>query len=350
MRRQISSRAKRVKQRLEDRFERHVVKTRADSMALSIPGLFRPATIYAMEMALGGDRLTKTVEDHFRRIGQPDLHLTDPGRGADLFMQALGINVEIVKGGPENIPKEGPVLVVGNHPHGILEVMAGAAEVLKVRKDCKVLVNYSIAHNRLFGHFCLPIDMRGTDKAERVNMRSAATFRQYLKRGGVGVIAPAGAIADRKHLGEKATDWEWRTSAAKWARQTGATVVPIYCDSENGLLFHIASKLSMPLRIGMIYYQNWRMRRRTLKIAIGDPISPETLQGFPTAKEATEYLRQTTYAMENDVAQLIAASAPPKKLGARARIKARVDRVRRPRRSGAADQDRRAGSSGGLRY
>ncbi len=348
MKRHISNRARRVVERLEDRFERHVVNKRADSMSLSVPGLIRPAAVYALEMAFGGDRMTRHVQRHFKRIGRPDIHISDPQAGAELFMEALGIKLEIVEGSHENFPKEGPVLVVGNHPHGILEVMAGATQVLRVRDDVKVMVNLSVAHNPLFGHFCIPMDLRGTPKAERANLRAAAQFRAHMKKGGVGVIAPAGAIADRKKLKQRATDWEWRTTAAKWARQTGATVVPIYCDSENEMLFHVASKLSMSLRMGLIYFQNWRLRNRVLKIAIGDPITPEVMQAFPTSVEATEFIRAETYRLErryhgdsgniDDV-----RTTRPKAL------------KKQPRPSGKRhaqrdDQGLRAGSNGGLRY
>jgi len=284
--------------RLQKRFEMHIQRTRCDSMALTPPGLHRQLAIYVLEMLLGGDRITRRVMRHIGETGARDLLARHPERVAGIFLEAMGVAVDMRSGSHRNFPVSGPLVVVGNHPHGILEIMALAAEIGKVRSDVKALVNLSIAHHPLYADYCLPIDFRETAEAARVNLRSAAAFRAHIKQGGVGLIAPAGSISDRKSLTEKASDDPWQTSAAKWARQAGATVVPAYCGSENPILFHIATKISMTLRRGLIYHQNWLLKDVTLPIAIGDPVTPEVMNAFATAREATEFLRAATYALD----------------------------------------------------
>jgi putative hemolysin len=181
----------------------------------------------------------------------------------------------------------------------MIDAMIGADVIMQIRKDLKVLANFSLLSNPVCGPYLAPIDFRGGRNADTFNLRSIAAFRQHLKAGGAAFVAPAGAIATREDLNAAATDSEWRTSAAKWARSAKATIVPMYIEGDNSPLFHLASRLNIILRLGVLALENFRLRRSVRNIAIGAPISPETLNAFPTAVEATEFMRERTYALQD---------------------------------------------------
>ena len=49
-----------------------------------------------------------------------------------------------------NIPKEGPVVVVANHPHGMVDGMILAELIGRTRLDYRVITSYSIHYTKLY--------------------------------------------------------------------------------------------------------------------------------------------------------------------------------------------------------
>ena len=87
-----------------------------------------------MERILGLHRLGKIYD---RRPLK-----TIPKDFLDYTLEALGVsNVVENEENLDEIPKEGPLLIVANHPLGGLEGMALAQEILKIRPDLQVLTN-----------------------------------------------------------------------------------------------------------------------------------------------------------------------------------------------------------------
>jgi putative hemolysin len=294
------------KEGLEDRFARFVHRTRTDSYCLSTPGVARQVLIYCLEMLLCGDRLTRKALAVHRDAPSPEGYLGPLSAGQ--VLAAHQIEYRIKAGSTAYIPKTGPVMFVGNHPHGMIDAMIGADVIMQVRKDLRVLANFSLLSNPVCGPYIAPIDFRGGRNADGYNLRSIAAFRQHLKVGGACFVAPAGAIATREDMSETATDGEWRTSAAKWARSAKATIVPMYIEGENSALFHLASKTNMVFRLGVLALENFRLRQSVRNIAIGAPISPETLSAFPSAVEATAFMRERTYALRDMIRSSEAAA------------------------------------------
>jgi putative hemolysin len=272
---------------LEDRFQEFVHRTRTDSF-------------YGLEMLICRDRMTRIALAAHRGKPAPEGYLSPIT--ATQFLEAHGIAYEIAEGALDNIPAFGPVLIVGNHPHGIVEAVIAAAAIEQVRKDLLALANYSLLSNPICGPYIAPIDFRQGPNAERFNLRSVTRFRNHIKAGGAGFIAPSGAVATRLELAKTATDAEWQSSAAKWARIHNATVVPVYIEGDNSALFHLASRLNPVFRLGVMALENYRLRNSRRRGAIGAPISPDELKAFATPIEATRFLRERTLALRDKLA------------------------------------------------
>lgn len=279
-------------EQLEERFQQFVHRTRTDSFCLSTPGLHRQFAIYCLEMLVCGDRLTRAALAAHHGKPRPEGYLSPISAGQ--FLEAHQITYDIAVGSLDRIPKTGPVLFIGNHPHGVIEVMIGAALAMQVRKDILALANFSLLSNPVCGPYIAPIDFRAGRNAEKFNLRSVIRFRNHIKSGGAAIIAPSGAVATRSELSKTATDAEWQPSAAKWARLYDATVVPFYFEGDNSALFHLATKMNMVFRLAVLALENYRLRKSHRRVAIGAPISPEVLKSFPTAIEATRFLREQT--------------------------------------------------------
>ena len=295
--------------RLEERFERFVQRTRTDSYALSVPGLPGQVAVYCLEMLMCQDHFTQKAMDAWK--GQPPPEGCRSAISPGQFLQAHGITYEVLVGSSDFVPRYGPAIVVGNHPYGIIEVIMCFDLVMQARNDPIVLANYCFYSNPLVKPYIAPIDFRGTHRSAKMNLQSTVQFRDHVRNGGIGLMAPSGTVATRDDLSKSATEPEWSTSAARLAMNHNATVVPMCCEGEASTLFHLASKIGTAPRLAVMMLENYRLRKRHLRVAVGPPVSPKTLRSFDSAAAATQFLRGQVDGLRAALAAKTGSAAPP---------------------------------------
>jgi putative hemolysin len=215
----------------------------------------------------------------------------------EAVLDAFDIDVKIRAGGVTNIPKEGPVLIVGNHPFGIVDGMVAASVINRHRGDIKIVAHKGISGLSEFARYFLPIDFDGSKEARNTNVDSIRKFKTHLEDGGVGVIFPAGAVSTRKPLWKKNADPPWQPSAAKWAKQFNCTVVPIFIDGNCGPFFQFVSQFSMTLRLSALLYENSKLIGTEIGMRIGEPIDLKSLPEDWDATQTTQFLREKVYGL-----------------------------------------------------
>lgn len=173
--------------------------------------------------------------------------------GSLIFRRLYGINVI----GFENIPREGGVLLLGNHISWIDWALVQIACPRAIRF---VMIRsiyeqwYLKPFFKIFG--VIPISAGNSKKSlQQVN--------EYLKKGEVVCIFPEGAISRTGHLGEFKTGYE------RAVEDVDALIVPFYLHGLWGsqLSYSKSEKLRNNTSEGV---------KRGIKIAFGEPISIET--------------------------------------------------------------------------
>ena len=262
--------------------------------------------IRLVEKATGQPRL-KRMYLHNQRFPRPD----------ETFWQAavrsLSLDVRYDPDALAAIPKAGPVVVVANHPYGVLDGIVISWLVSKVRSDFVVLTNAILMRAPEVNGFILPIDFSETEEAQRTNLASRAAARAQLERGGVVVVFPAGAVStapDRLGL-KPAVDGRWQPFVSQLIQRSKAVVVPIWFGGQNSRLFQIASHLSYTLRISLIFHEVRSRIGTSLPVAIGAPIPFAAIAGIKDRQALADDLRARVYAM----AALAPAPAKPRRPG-----------------------------------
>jgi putative hemolysin len=172
-----------------------------------------------------------------------------PRSGEDFWQAAvrsLELDVRYDAHALAAVPKTGPVVFVANHPYGVLDGIAMAWLVSKVRPDFLILTHIVLTRAPEAAGFILPVDFSGAEGAEKTNLASRAAARAHLARGGAVVVFPAGAISTTPDkLGLKpAVDGRWQPFVSQLIQRSKATVVPIWFGGQNSRLFQIASHVS----------------------------------------------------------------------------------------------------------
>ncbi len=230
-------------------------------------------------------------------------HRNAPVPGESFFHSAvrrLALTVVYDPAALDAIPKTGPVVVVANHPYGVLDGIVISWLIEKVRGDFLVLTHSLLLRAPEVRPYLLPVDFSGTDEATRTNLRSRAAARDHLARGGCVVVFPAGAVSTAPdRLGRlPAVDAPWQPFAAQLVQRARATVVPVCFTGQNSRLFQVASHVSQTLRLSLIFHEVKNRIGTDLPVAIGAPIPFDDLQRCHGRGDLATELRRRTYALQ----------------------------------------------------
>lgn len=173
-------------------------------------------------------------------------------------------------------PREGPLVVVANHPFGILDGIVMCALMERVRPDFLVLTNAVLMRAPEMRERMLPVDFADTPQARRLNVESRAKALDHVARGGCVVIFPAGAVSTSPDRwgARAALDGPWSPFAARLVRHGKASVLPVFFPGQNSRLFQIASHIHPNLRLGLFFHE---VRRR---IGAPFPVAIRDVAGF----------------------------------------------------------------------
>lgn len=215
-------------------------------------------------------------------------------------IRLLDVSIVLDHHALDAIPKTGPLVIVANHPYGVLDGIAICWLMEKVRKDFLVLTHAALLRAPEARPYLLPVDFSGTEEALAANLETRKAARTHLDQGGAIVVFPAGAISTSPDkLGRApAIDWPWQPFTAQLIQRSQATVVPIFFQGQNSRLFQVASHISSTLRLALIFKEVRDRIGTSLGISIGAPIAPQTIAQFNDRSALTQYLRDTTYALE----------------------------------------------------
>lgn len=184
----------------------------------------------------------------------------------------------------ERIPKEGPAIIVSNHPIGSLDGLALLQLVSEVRSDVKVVANELLYALKPLRPLLLPVDnMNGNTRRENIQ-----NIESHISTGGALIIFPAGEVS---RLGTKGIrDGRWRSGALRFAEKTKAPIVPIHISARNSMLFYAMSLLARPLSTLLLIDEMFRQTNRTVGVTIGAAIDYDHLASLPLSRDARSAL------------------------------------------------------------
>ena len=259
------------------------------SYAFSAKNAAQRALIKTIENISGRSRLLRLAKGYEDEI--------EAGRSFwDVMSERYGINMKFPIGGLENIPREGPLVMVANHPYGILDGLAMGRMLSQTRGEFKIIAHVVFRKASELKDVILPIDFAETKEALALNIQTRKEALSYLNDGGAIGIFPAGAVATASVPFGKAADPVWKTFTARMIARSKAQVVPIYFEGTNSRLFHIAGHLNQTLRTALLISEFDSRVNTSLNIRIGKPLPPEAIAMRATDGRALmNYLRTETY-------------------------------------------------------
>ena len=245
--------------------------------------------IRLMENSTGRQKLIKRAVGYEAEVAQ--------GQGFfEVMARRYGLSLQVDAGSLTHIPRRGPVIMIANHPYGILDgLMMG--RILSHRRD-----NFKIMAHSVFNKVpelsdkLLPISFDGDKPALAMNLDTRRTALDYLAQGCAIGVFPGGTVSTAARPFSEPMDPSWHGFTARMIARSQAVVIPVYFDGHTSRLFQIASHLNHTLRMGLLVQQFRKRVDKPVRVVIGEPIGRNVLK--PLIKEPKammDFLRKATY-------------------------------------------------------
>lgn len=223
---------------------------------------------------------------------------TDPANFIDEVLDDLNVRVEVDAPDGRLIPREGPVIVMSNHPFGGIDGIILPRILLNQRHDVRVMANFLTAAIPELEPLVLAVDPFGGERAVERNLAPTRRTIRWLRDGHALAVFPSGEVSHFNLRSRTVVDPPWQAGISRIARMTGATVVPAYFEGSNSTLFQIMGLIHARLRTAMLPREFLKRRNDTVSLRLGASIDPRELDDFPDDASATAWIRACTYALK----------------------------------------------------
>jgi putative hemolysin len=197
-------------------------------------------------------------------------------RGA---LNVMGIELQTPQQQIENIPADGPVVIVANHPHGMVDGMIFADLIGRRRVDYRILTRSVLTGlDEAATSFMIPVPFPHDPEAQRKMVEMRAKTMAFLKEGGAVALFPSGVVMSSDTWFGPAIEREWNVFTAQLIRRSGARVVPIYFPGSNSRWYQIACRISPILRQGLLLHEIVRSCNKPQAPVVGKPLTDAQME------------------------------------------------------------------------
>ena len=225
----------------------------------------------------------------YRRARRMADEIAQLGTGSacfDYLADALGMDVR--RFGQMDLPGDGRLVIVCNHPTGLADGAAIWAAMADIRRDIQIFANADACRvNAAFADVIIPVEWvleKRTPGKTRETLRRAS---EAFKAEQCLIIFPSGRLAHK--VDGQLTEKDWFATAVSLARKNQAPIVPVHVGASNSNLFYFLSRLSGELRDITLFHELMNKKGDRFDITFGPLIQPEALEG--DAQKITDTLK-----------------------------------------------------------
>jgi putative hemolysin len=217
------------------------------------------------------------------------------GFSLENLLTEMRVELRVKAADQERIPVSGPVVVVANHPFGILDGAILTVLLTRARPDVKVLTNLLLADVPELQQHCIFVDPFQTDRSGESNRRAVRQALSWLQQGGMLAMFPAGEVPHWQMPPVQIADPLWSDTAVRLIRRSDASALPVYFCGHNNLGLQLLGMVHPKLRTAFMFQEFLRQEGKTVEVRVGSEIGSETVAGIQDDGKAIAYLRWRTY-------------------------------------------------------
>lgn len=223
-------------------------------------------------------RLTKKIIKHFAHEAEINAFIAqNPHLEGRAFIQKafehLNFSYHISAASLNNIPSQGRVIIVANHPIGTLDGLALLEMVKGIRPDVKVLANELLQAISPLRQSFFPINNMSAKASHKTQFKA---MTDALEADEAVIIFPAGVVS--RLGGFSIQDGEWKTGFLKLAQKTHSPILPLHIQARNSALFYGASLIYKPLSTLLLMNEMFTKNGKTIGFKTGKLIPCQAMK------------------------------------------------------------------------
>ncbi len=187
----------------------------------------------------GGRAVIRLMENSTGRLGlirRAEGYQSDVANGRDFWsvmVERYGLSLNVVAGQLANIPRDGPVILIANHPYGILDGLMMGHILSRTRGDFRILAHRVFRKAEDINRVILPISFDENRDAVNQNLQTRKDALNYLGNGGAIGVFPGGTVSTARKPFLHPMDPCWRSFTARMVTKSRASVVPLFFDGHT---------------------------------------------------------------------------------------------------------------------
>lgn len=213
-------------------------------------------------------------------------------------LRGLGVDYDLAPEDVAKIPVNGPLVVVANHPFGGVDGLILGDILTQVRPDFRLMANQLLHGIPELRPWILPVDAFGGPHSHTRNVSRLRLAIKWLVQGGALGIFPAGTVSHLQLRKGCIADPIWHKTVAGLVRKTGATVITVFFDGHNSMVFQLSGLIHPKLRTALLPSELVKRTHSRVAVRIGRPIEPHKVSRYPDDRTLTSYLRFKTYMLK----------------------------------------------------
>lgn len=223
----------------------------------------------------------------------------------DALFDNLNFKFDISKSDLQKIPEAGRLIIVSNHPLGGLDGIALLRAVSLVRKDIRIVVNDLLLHVTNIKELFLPYDLYSL-KAQKSNIKK---IEDDLENNRCVMFFPAAVVSRLGKSGIK--DKKWQKGSLRLAHKFKSSILPIYVEGRNSLLFYLLAKIHDRLGTLLLPHELFNKRDYKLNLKVGNIIPYQSLKNNKLHEtKQIELLREHVYNLKNNGPEVFETEEP----------------------------------------
>lgn len=229
-------------------------------------------TIRAVEWVSGKIKILRMIREFEKKAaptGQAFWRAALDTMGIDLLTPQAQIDL---------IPPTGPVVVVANHPHGLVDGMILADLIGRRRTDYKILTRALLTGiDEVAASYMISVPFPHEPDAQRKSVEMRAKAMAHLKEGGLISVFPSGVVASSDTMFGPVIEREWAVFTAQMIRRSSAQIVPIFFPGANSRVYQVANRLSPTLRQSFLLHEVVKSCNKPQRPVVGAPIAADKM-------------------------------------------------------------------------
>lgn len=223
-------------------------------------------------------------------------------RGADFagaLLRDIGVDYQIGNASRlESLP-EGAFITISNHPYGHIDGIMNIDLFGHLRQDYKVMVNEILAHIRAMSPNFINVVPKGNENTgpKAASLSGVRETLAQLREGHPVGFFPSGAVSDLNLKEHCIRDRQWQEPVLRLIQKARLPIIPIRFFDRNSMYFYGLGLIDWKVRLLRLCGEVFNKRGKTVRLGIGETITPEKQAECKDLDEFGRMLRSSVYDM-----------------------------------------------------